>query len=134
LLQSGRLSCRPRPIRLQNTRAQAYGLIAMGDCFVSLHRSEGFGLGLAEAMLMAKPVIATGYSGNLVFVNRKNSLLVDYELAEIEEGRPIYTRGNFWVEPSIKQAAAHMRGVYEHRTKLAVAPGAARRRLNHCFP
>ena len=96
-------------------RAQAYGLIAMADCFVSLHRSEGFGLGLAEAMLMAKPVIATGYSGNLDFMNRNNSLLVDYELVEIKEDRPIYTRGNFWAEPSIKQAASYMRDVYEHR-------------------
>ena len=96
------------------SRAQAYGLIAMADCFVSLHRSEGFGLGLAEAMLMAKPVIATGYSGNLDFMNRNNSLLVDYELVEIKEDRPIYTRGNFWAEPSVEQAASFMREVYEH--------------------
>jgi glycosyltransferase involved in cell wall biosynthesis len=97
------------------TRAQAYGLITMADCFVSLHRSEGFDLGLAEAMLMAKPVIATGYSGNLDFMNRNNGLLVDYDLVEITEDRPIYTRGNFWTEPSIKQAAGFMRDVYEHR-------------------
>jgi glycosyltransferase involved in cell wall biosynthesis len=102
-------------------RAQAYGLIAMSDCFVSLHRSEGFGLGLAEAMLMAKPVIATGYSGNLDFMNRNNSLLVDYERVEIKEDRPIYTRGNFWAEPSVRQAAAFMREVYEN-------PGEARAR------
>jgi glycosyltransferase involved in cell wall biosynthesis len=99
------------------TRAQAYGLIAMSDCFVSLHRSEGFGLGLAEAMLMAKPVIATGYSGNLDFMNRDNSLLVDYKRIEITEDRPIYTRGNFWAEPSIEHAAALMREVYEDRDK-----------------
>jgi glycosyltransferase involved in cell wall biosynthesis len=97
------------------TRAQAYGLIDMCDCFVSLHRSEGFGLGLAEAMLMAKPVIATGYSGNLDFMNRDNSFLVDYERVEIKEDRPIYTRGNVWAEPSIEQAAGYMREVYEHR-------------------
>jgi glycosyltransferase involved in cell wall biosynthesis len=97
------------------SRAQAYGLIAMSDCFVSLHRSEGFGLGLAEAMPMGKPVIATGYSGNLDFMNRDNSLLVDYEMVEIKEDRPIYTRGNMWAEPSIEQAAAYMREVYEHR-------------------
>jgi glycosyltransferase involved in cell wall biosynthesis len=97
------------------SRAQAYGLIAMADCFVSLHRSEGFGLGLAEAMLMAKPVIATGYSGNLDFMNRNNSLLVDYELVEIMEDRPIYTRGNFWAEPCTQQAVSYMRDVYEHR-------------------
>jgi len=96
------------------TRSQAYGLIALSDCFVSLHRSEGFGLGLAEAMLMAKPVIATGYSGNLDFMNRTNSLLVDYELVEIKEDRAIYTRGNVWAEPSIPHAAACMREVYEN--------------------
>jgi glycosyltransferase involved in cell wall biosynthesis len=96
------------------TRSQAYGLIAMSDCFVSLHRSEGFGLGLAEAMLMAKPVIATGYSGNLDFMNRTNSLLVDYERVEIKEDRLIYTRGNVWAEPSISHAAACMREVYEN--------------------
>ena len=95
------------------SRARAYGLIAMADCFVSLHRSEGFGLGLAEAMLMGKPVIATGYSGNLDFMTRDNSLLVDYELTEITEDRPIYTRGNFWAEPSVEHAAALMRDVYE---------------------
>jgi glycosyltransferase involved in cell wall biosynthesis len=109
------------------TRSQAYGLIAMSDCFVSLHRSEGFGLGLAEAMLLAKPVIATGYSGNLDFMNRENSLLVDYELAEIIEDRSIYTRGNFWAEPSVEQAAAFMRDVYEN-------PDAARARAERAQP
>ena len=96
------------------TRGQAYGLIAQCDCFVSLHRSEGFGLGLAEAMLLAKPVIGTGYSGNLDFMNHENSLLVDYELAEITEDRPIYARGNVWAEPSVDQAGAYMRQVYDH--------------------
>lgn len=95
------------------TRAQAYGLIGMSDCFVSLHRSEGFGLGLAEAMLLGKPVIATGYSGNLDFMTRENSYLVDYEMVEITEDRPIYTRGNIWAEPSIPHASALMRQVYD---------------------
>jgi glycosyltransferase involved in cell wall biosynthesis len=116
-LESLRETIRGRNVILLDklmTRARAYGLIAMSDCFVSLHRSEGFGLGLAEAMLMAKPVIATGYSGNLDFMNQPNSLLVDYELVEIKEDRPIYTRGNFWAEPSTRQATAFMREVYEH--------------------
>jgi hypothetical protein len=96
-------------------RAAAFGLIAMSDCFVSLHRSEGFGLGLAEAMLLGKPVIATGYSGNLAFMDRDNSILVDYKIVDIAEDRPLYTKGNFWAEPSIEHAAASMRHVYEHR-------------------
>jgi glycosyltransferase involved in cell wall biosynthesis len=97
------------------SRPAAYGLIEMCDCYVSLHRSEGFGLGLAEAMLMGRPVIATGYSGNLEFMNETNSLLVDYEMVEITEDKPIYTKGNRWAEPSVSHAAAQMRQVYEQR-------------------
>jgi glycosyltransferase involved in cell wall biosynthesis len=106
------------------SRAAAYGFIAMCDCFVSLHRSEGFGLGLAESMLMAKPVIATAYSGNLAFMSQDNSMLVDYQIVEITEERPLYTKGNFWAEPSVDDAARYMRHVYEHRravTERAIA-------------
>lgn len=97
------------------SRAAAYGLIAMSDCFVSLHRSEGFGLGLAEAMLLGKPVIAIGYSGNLAFMTHDNSILVDYKIVEIAEDRSLYTKGNFWAEPSIEHAAASMRHIFENR-------------------
>ena len=97
------------------SRACAYGFIQMCDCFVSLHRAEGFGLCLAEAMLMGKPVIATNYSGNLAFMHSRNSLLVDYELVEIARDNPIYKQGNHWADPSIEQAAAHMRYCFDHR-------------------
>ena len=50
------------------------------DCYVSLHRSEGFGQTLAETMAIGKPVIATGYSGNLGFMTPDNSYLVDYTM------------------------------------------------------
>ena len=103
----------------QMSRARAYGMIALCDCFISLHRSEGFGLGMAEAMLMAKPVIGTGYSGNLDFMSRENSMLVDYQMVEIEEDRPIYTKGNFWAEPSIDHAAFYLRYVYENQQEVA---------------
>jgi glycosyltransferase involved in cell wall biosynthesis len=101
------------------SRAAAYGMIEMCDCYVSLHRSEGFGLGMAEAMLLAKPVIATGYSGNLDFMTPENSMLVDYSIVEIAEDRPLYTKGNFWAEPSVEHAAAYMRHVSEHRDEVA---------------
>ena len=61
-------------------------LSALCDCYVSLHRAEGFGLGMAEAMYYGKPVIATGYSGNLDFMTASNSLLVDYHLVPIGPG------------------------------------------------
>ena len=60
--------------------AETHALIATADCFVSLHRAEGLGLGPAEAMALGKPVIATGYSGNLDYMTRENAYLVDYTL------------------------------------------------------
>lgn len=106
------------------SRARAFGFIQMCDCFVSLHRAEGFGLCLAEAMLMGKPVIATNYSGNLAFMHPGNSLLVDYALAEIVDDNPIYKKGNHWAEPSIDHAAELMRYCY-HSPAQAAALGAA---------
>ena len=101
------------------TRALSFGFIQMCDCFVSLHRAEGFGLCLAEAMLMGKPVIATNYSGNLAFMHPGNSLLVDYALTEIVEDNPIYKKGNHWAEPSIDHAAELMRYCYNNPTQAA---------------
>jgi glycosyltransferase involved in cell wall biosynthesis len=102
------------------SRARSYGFIEMCDCFVSLHRAEGFGLCLAEAMLMGKPVVATNYSGNLAFMHRENSLLVDHTFAEIPADNPIYKAGNHWAEPSIEHAATHMRYCFDHRAAAAV--------------
>ncbi|MDQ6655246.1 MAG: glycosyltransferase [Verrucomicrobiota bacterium] len=96
------------------TRERALGMIAMCDCYVSLHRAEGFGLTLAEAMMLGKPVIATGYSGNLDFMNAENSRLVDYRLVLVERGGEIYQSG-LWAEPSEKHAAALMREVFSGR-------------------
>jgi glycosyltransferase involved in cell wall biosynthesis len=90
------------------------GFIEMCDCFVSLHHAEGFGLGLAEAMLKGKPVIGTNYSGNLAFMNRENSLLVDCELVEIAENGSVYKKGFHWAEPSEAHAAELMRSVFEN--------------------
>jgi glycosyltransferase involved in cell wall biosynthesis len=95
------------------SRAKVFGYIAISDCVVSLHRSEGFGLLLAEAMLLRKPVIATNYSGNTAFMNRENSLLVDYELVPVTGSGPIYRRGRHWAEPSVEHAAEYMRLVFE---------------------
>ena len=101
------------------SHSQALGLSEMCDCFVSLHRSEGFGLCLAEAMMMGKPVIATNYSGNLAFMHPRNSLLVDYTLKEIVEDNAAYRKGNHWADPSVEQAASYMRWCYEHRVEAA---------------
>ena len=96
------------------SREDSYALMHACDCYVSLHRSEGFGLTMAEAMLMGKPVIATGYSGNLDFMDERNSLLVDCKVVALERDVPPYKRGFRWGEPSVEHAARHLRWVYEH--------------------
>lgn len=90
-------------------------LLASSDCFVSLHRAEGFGLGIAEAMAGGKPVIATGWSGNMDFMNQGNSFPVKFSLAPLEEDDPPYRKGPLWAVPDIDDAAARMRLVYDDR-------------------
>jgi glycosyltransferase involved in cell wall biosynthesis len=89
------------------------GLMAACDCYVSLHRAEGFGLTLAEAMAIGKPTIATGYSGNVDFMDERNSYLVDYTIGRVGPECEIYPPEGEWAEPSVEHAAALMRRVYE---------------------
>lgn len=86
-------------------------LIAACDCYVSLHRSEGFGLTLAEAMFFARPVICTGYSGVMDFVDRQTAYLVDYDLWALSGKHGVYEPGTVFAEPNAEQAAALMRHV-----------------------
>jgi glycosyltransferase involved in cell wall biosynthesis len=86
-------------------------LIGSVDAYVSLHRSEGLGQGMAEAMMLGVPVIATGYSGNLNFMNTNNSYLVDYDLVPVLKGEYPYADGCFWAEAKIKDAIEKMRWV-----------------------
>lgn len=90
------------------------GLLASSDAFVSLHRAEGFGLGIAEAMAMAKPVIATGWSGNMDFMSAENSLPVGYELAGLTEADPPYEKGSLWAVPDLNDAASKMRFLFDN--------------------
>lgn len=89
-------------------------LMAAADCYVSLHRSEGLGLTMAEAMSLAKPVIATAYSGNLTFMSERNSYLVRYTPAAIPPGADPYVAGGEWAEPDLDHAAELMRYAYDH--------------------
>ena len=88
-------------------------LMASCDCYVSLHRSEGLGLGMAQSMGLGKAVIGTGYSGNLDFMNVNNSLLVKYSLKELEQSFGPYEKGSVWAEPDLDHAAQLMRRVFE---------------------
>ncbi len=92
-------------------RPMLWTLMASVDCFVSLHRAEGFGLGMAEAMACGKAVIATGWSGNVDFTRADNALLVDYQVTELKQDAGPYRRGQHWAEPDLDDAARHMRDV-----------------------
>ncbi|HJT79977.1 MAG TPA: glycosyltransferase [Chthoniobacterales bacterium] len=99
------------------SREEMNSLFASADCYVSLHRSEGLGLGMAHAMSSGKPVIATNYSGNLEFMNTGNSLLVNFVMTELQMDAGPYERGTRWAEPDVDEAAHFMRWIYEHRTE-----------------
>ncbi|MEG4072828.1 glycosyltransferase [Microcoleus sp. Pol14C2] len=90
------------------------GLLYNCDCYVSLHRCEGFGLTMAEAMFYGKPVIATSYSSNTEFMNVGNSYLVKYKLIPIEQDCGPYKKGNVWAEPDVEHAADLMRHVFNN--------------------
>lgn len=88
------------------------------DCYVSLHRSEGFGLTMAEAMAIGKPVIGTRFSGNVDFMTDENSLLVDCEMTRVGQNE-IYPPDGEWAQPDTEQAARLMRRIYEDPAQAA---------------
>ncbi len=96
-------------------RDEAVALLAACDCYCSLHRAEGFGYTLAEAMLLGKPVIATGYSGNLDFMTPETSHLVRYKLVKVGPGMPPYDAHAEWAEPDEGHAAELLRAVSANR-------------------
>ena len=103
-------------------------LLASCDAFVSLHRAEGFGLGIAEGMAAGKPVVATGWSGNMDFMNVGNSFPVDFSLAPLESEDPPYEEGSLWAVPDTDDAAEKMRRIFEDR---ALADRVGKRARQH---
>jgi glycosyltransferase involved in cell wall biosynthesis len=97
------------------SREEMHGLQNVIDSYVSLHRAEGFGLGLAECMYLGKPVIGTAWSGNMEFMSAENSCLVDYKLVSVREGEYPCWQGQQWAEADVAQAALFMRRVSEDR-------------------
>jgi glycosyltransferase involved in cell wall biosynthesis len=109
------------------------------DVFVSLHRSEGFGLGMAESMALGKTVIGTRYSGNLDFMNDDNSLLVDYELVPLRandaKANPglerIVDLGSPWAEPNVDSAVRALRTAADKDIRNTLGPRAEKTISEH---
>ena len=102
------------------TPDQMRDLMAACDTYVSLHRSEGTGLTIADAMALGKPVIGTAWSGNTDFMNVSNSFPVRYRLVPLEKDIGPYHAGETWAEPSVEHAAELMRRVFEDRDQAGV--------------
>lgn len=92
----------------QLSESERLDLIASTDALLSLHRSEGFGLVMAEAMLAGVPVIASDWSGNLDFMDEGSALLVPCRMVAARDGRGTYGTGESWADPDVDAAAAHL--------------------------
>lgn len=108
-------------------------LLAACDAYVSLHRSEGTGLTISDAMALGKPVIATGWSGNMDFMSSFNSFPVDYHLVTIEENVGPYKAGEMWAEPNVDQAAELMRQAFNDRDEALRRGTLARREIEQRY-
>lgn len=109
-------------IRLINqpmSTTELISLVSVCDAYVSLHRAEGLGLTLAEAMSLGKPVIATEYSGNLEFMNSENSILIPWRRVKVGNNAEGYDSEATWAEPNIEMCASEMR-------RLVFAPNLCR--------
>lgn len=97
------------------TRDAVNSLIKCADVFVSLHRAEGFGLVMAEAMLLGTPTIATNWSANTEFMNNEVACMVDYKLIELEKDVFPFKKGSRWADPDVEQATRYMKKLYEDK-------------------
>ena len=111
------------------TKEEVHELMAASDAYVSLHRSEGFGLTVAEAMRLGKPVVATDYAGTTDFLDASNGFPVPFERVAIEDPEGPYDRGSLWAEPDLVAAARAMRQVYDDREEAARRGARARREI-----
>ena len=113
----------------QMTDLEVKNLLWCCDCFVSLHRSEGFGRLLAEAMLLGKPVVATGWSGNVDFMTPETACLVPCRMVPVGPGEYPFGDGQSWAEPDVDAAVEHLLRLVDDREYARELGARARRHL-----
>ncbi len=116
-------------INEQMTYGETLGLMNCCDCYISLHRSEGFGYTLAEAMLLSKPVIATDYSGVKDFLNQSTGFPISYRLKPVNEGEYPFWEEQKWADPDLNHAAWLMRRVVADETNTKLIAKAGREKI-----
>jgi ADP-heptose:LPS heptosyltransferase/glycosyltransferase involved in cell wall biosynthesis len=104
-------------------------LHARGDCYVSLHRGEGWGYPLFEAAGHGKAIVATGYGGPVDYLDSEHHWLVRHRVVQISQPYYLYTRAMHWAEPDVEHAIEGLRWVYEHRTDARARSGEAAKSL-----
>lgn len=114
-------------------RPDLIALINAADCYLSPHRAEGFGLTLLEAMRLSKPVIATGYSGNMDFMTADNSYILDHRVVTLTRDYGPYMRGAVWADPDVDHAAHLIRHVVAHRDDAAARGARARQMVERDY-
>jgi glycosyltransferase involved in cell wall biosynthesis len=110
------------------TRADVDRLIMECDAFISLHRSEGFGFGAAEALAAGKAVVSTDYSGTTDFITQDTGYPISYDIISVKEGEYPYWQDQVWADPHLESAVEALRRIYHHRDE-AVQKGLAGRNL-----
>lgn len=94
-------------------------MIELADCYVSLHRSEGYGLNMSDAIARRTPVIATGYSGNLDFMTPDTAALIPFDLVEVGNGADPYDADAVWADPDVAAAVSAMREIFANQETAA---------------
>lgn len=90
------------------TEASYRGLLLACDSLLSLHRAEGFGFGLAEALRFGRPLVCTAYSGNMDYCSDLVAGMVNFDLVEVPSGAYPFCDGQTWADPDPSTAAEHL--------------------------
>lgn len=117
------------------SREDVLGLIQSSDLYASLHRSEGFGLTIAEAMLLDTPTLVTAWSGNLDFCTDENSFLVSYKPIKVESSHPEFQEfaDATWADADIAQTVQLLTMIYQDRELLEEKSHVCAKQMQRCI-